>query len=78
MDKRKPLLIENQNCTGRNASGVATASEFRSCGYGLFVTREGVVMNEYGKIMHQQRTKSAWRISVVRPGCHMLCSARLR
>ena len=65
MNKRKQQLIENQNCTGRNASGVATASEFKSCGFGLFVTREGVVMNEYGKIMHQQKTKSAWRISVL-------------
>ena len=65
MDKRKPLLIENQNCTGRNASGVATASEFKSCGFGLFVNRKGVVKNEFGKIMHQQKTKSAWRISVL-------------
>ena len=65
MNKRKPQLFENQNYTGRNASGVATASEFRSCGYGLFVTKEGVVANKLGKIMHQQKTKSAWRISIL-------------
>ena len=65
MNKRKPQLFENQNCTGRNASGVATASEFRSCGYDLFVTKEGVVANKLGKIMHQQKTKAAWRISIL-------------
>ena len=65
MNKRKQQLIENQNCTGRNASGVATASEFKSCGFGLFVNRKGVVKNEEGKIMHQQKTKSAWPIYVV-------------
>lgn len=65
MNKRKSQLFENQNYTGCNASGVASSCEFRSCGYGLFVNREGVVKNEEGKIIHQQRHKSAWRIYVV-------------
>ena len=65
MNKRKSQLFENENRTGRNVSGVASSCEFRSCGYGLFVNREGVVKNEEGKIIHQQRHKSAWRIYVV-------------
>lgn len=65
MNKRKPQLFEKENHTGRNASGVTIARKFRSCGYGLFVTKEGVVANKLGKIMHQQKTKSAWRISIL-------------
>ena len=65
MNKRKSQLFENENRTGRNASGVTIARKFRSCGYGLFVTKKGVVANKLGKIMHQQKTKSAWRISIL-------------
>ena len=65
MNKRKSQLFENENGTGRSASGVRDADEFRSCGYGLFITKEGVIKNKEGKLIHQMRHKSAWRISVL-------------
>ena len=66
MNKRKSQLFENKNVTGRSASGVrGSAAEFRSCGYGLFITKDGVIKNKEGKFIHQQRSKSAWRISVL-------------
>lgn len=65
MNKRKSQLFENKNLTGRSASGGRVAAEFRSCGYGLFITKEGVIKNKEGKLIHQQRSKSAWRISVL-------------
>ena len=65
MNKRKPQLFENKNVTGRSASGVRAADEFRSCGYGLFITKEGIIKNKEGKLIHQMRHKSAWRISVL-------------
>lgn len=65
MNKRKSQLFENKNVTGRSASGERDADEFRSCGYGLFITKEGVIKNKEGKLIHQMRHKSAWRISVL-------------
>lgn len=37
---------------------------FRSCGYGLFVSKDGVVVDKSGSEKHQQRHKSAYRVNV--------------
>lgn len=74
MDQNKQIThncaARGLNAPCREASAVLGNEDcgmqgcYRSCGYGLFVSKDGEVIDKNGAVKHQQRTKSAYRVHI--------------